>query len=76
MKLSEIEVGKKVIYTPFKDCSEEQKEKGIITSKNDRYVFVRYGNDVYSKATNPKDLIYIGVMDYPRFNDTDEYIKR
>ena len=31
-------------------------DQGVITSVNDRYVFVRYGSQVGSAATNPKDL--------------------
>lgn len=31
-------------------------EQGIITSVNDRYVFVRYGSDHHSKATAPEQL--------------------
>jgi hypothetical protein len=34
-------------------------EGGCITSANDRYVFVRYGSDFHSKATNPADLTFI-----------------
>jgi len=30
--------------------------EGVITSVNDRYVFVRYGADMHSKATRPEDL--------------------
>lgn len=59
MKLSEVEVGRKVIYTPFEGCGKEQKEEGVITSKNDSHVFVRYGSDIHSKATNPIDLEYL-----------------
>ena len=49
-------IGRYVVYTPFKGCDASQKEMGIITSVNDRYVFVRYGNDINSKATRPEDL--------------------
>lgn len=31
-------------------------ESGVVTSVNNRYVFVRYGSDVGSMATNPADL--------------------
>jgi hypothetical protein len=37
-------------------CNENLKEKGIITSKNTRTVFVRYGRDINSKGTYPRDL--------------------
>lgn len=59
LKLSEVEIGRKVVYTPFKGCGEDQKEEGIITSKNDKYIFVQYGSDTHSKATNVKDLEYL-----------------
>lgn len=31
-------------------------DQGVITSVNDRYVFVRYGSQVGSAATDPADL--------------------
>ena len=31
-------------------------DEGVVTSVNDRYVFVRYGHQVNSAATNPADL--------------------
>ena len=31
-------------------------DQGVITSVNDHYVFVRYGSQVGSAATNPADL--------------------
>jgi len=31
-------------------------DEGVVTSVNDRYVFVRYGSQVGSAATNPADL--------------------
>lgn len=49
-------IGDSVIYKPFKDCDKSQWEYGTITSVNDRYVFVRYGRDNYSKATRAEDL--------------------
>lgn len=52
MKLEEAELDRKVIFTPTK-------EEGVITSKNDIYVFVRYGNSTYGIATRPEDLSYI-----------------
>lgn len=33
-------------------------EHGVITSYNDLFVFVRYGADMNSKATNREDLTY------------------
>lgn len=49
-------IGRYVTYTPFKGCSKDQLELGVITSVNERYVFVRYGNEINSKATRPEDL--------------------
>ena len=40
----------------FRGCSKDQNELGVITSVNETYVFVRYGNDINSKATRPEDL--------------------
>lgn len=60
MNPENIEVGKKVVYTPFIGCDPEMREEGVITGFNDRFVFVRYGNDVSSKATFPEDLNYVG----------------
>jgi hypothetical protein len=31
-------------------------EEGVITSVNDQYVFVRYGSQQTSQATDPRDL--------------------
>jgi hypothetical protein len=47
-------IGNSVTYTPFEGSTE--KEYGVITSVNDRYVFVRYGTDIQSKATRAEDL--------------------
>ena len=49
-------IGRYVVYIPFNGCSDNQKELGVITSVNDTYVFVRYGDDLHSKATRPEDL--------------------
>jgi hypothetical protein len=43
-------VGRGVVYRPFADVIPEQ---GVITSVNDHWVFVRYGSDGGSKATEP-----------------------
>lgn len=60
MILENIEIGRKVIYTPFVGCDPDMREEGVITSFNEKFVFVRYGNDVNSKATNPEDIEYLG----------------
>jgi hypothetical protein len=51
MNLNEVKPGMRVVYN--------EKEEGYVTSKNEKYVFVRYGSDGHSKATNPKDLTKI-----------------
>jgi len=60
MNPENIETGRKVVYTPFIGCDPELREEGVITSYNDKFIFVRYGNDVNSKATDPQDIEYIG----------------
>ncbi len=56
MKLEDAQIGMKVIYTPHKGCKPEQLEEGVVTSKNDKFVFVRYGAEYCSKATYPDDI--------------------
>lgn len=43
-------IGRGVVYRPFADVIPE---RGVITSVNDQWVFVRYGTDASSKATEP-----------------------
>lgn len=49
-KLTFADIGKIVSY---KD------ESGELMAWNDKNIFVRYGDDEHSKATNPKDLKFI-----------------
>jgi hypothetical protein len=49
-------VGSKVMYTPFQGCKPSIIEYGIITGVNQKFVFVRYGNENISKATNSAKL--------------------
>jgi len=49
----ETDIGRMVIYVGGFD-----EEEGIITSFNDKYVFVRYGSEKDSKATRREDLIW------------------
>lgn len=60
MNNNNIEIGRKVVYTPFIGCEPEMCEEGVITAFNDKFVFVRYGNDVEAKATRPDQLHYVG----------------
>lgn len=48
-------VGDKVVYQPGHGRCEE----GVITSVTERYVFVRYGSDVGSKATRADWLAFL-----------------
>ena len=50
--LSKKDIGRTVAYK-HDDC---KPEVGIITSYNNMYVFVRYGNSLYSQATYPDNL--------------------
>lgn len=51
---SDEDIGRGVVYTP----SHGESESGVITSFNEYYVFVRYGSNRHSQATNPKQLEY------------------
>ena len=46
-------IGGRVVYRTAPDYKAEE---GVITSYNDACIFVRYGNDVNSKATSRRDL--------------------
>jgi len=63
MRIEDIKTGDPVIYIPkyslIGDKSKWDNENllGIVTSKNERYVFVRYKNTAdTSQATTPEDL--------------------
>jgi len=58
MRIEHAEIGRQVVYTPFEGCHEKLLEYGVITGRNDKFVFVRYGCDIYSKATWPGDIEY------------------
>ena len=45
-------VGRKVVYTPYHGEIEE----GVVTSWNDHFIFVRYGNNTTSQATLREQL--------------------
>jgi len=47
-----------VIYLPKNTTNAKFKEYGIITSVNDSFVFVKYGDDTMSKATRACDLLF------------------
>lgn len=48
-----VDLGRKVIYT---SPGGETREEGVITSYNDKAVFVRFGNDVTPKACSRNNL--------------------
>lgn len=62
VELQEHHIGKKVIYVPMHADGPDHPdaEAGIISSWNDKYVFVNYdGNpNTTNKATSPEDLIW------------------
>ena len=49
-------IGGQVVYRTAPDYDAEE---GVITSYNDDCVFVRYGDDVNSKATSRRDLDWL-----------------
>ena len=63
MKMEEAVVSRRVKYCSYNGKNTALKEKlteyGVITKKNDIYVFVKYDGDINSKATRPDDLEYV-----------------
>lgn len=59
MKLNEAEPNRQVKYTPRENCTESEIEYGVLTTVGTKYVFVRYGSEVQSKATPPEKLEYV-----------------
>lgn len=51
MRLDQVKVGQVVVYR-----GPGRTEQGVVTSKNDLYVFVRYGDAMSAAATRPQDL--------------------
>lgn len=54
-KLTDKDVGRSVIYTPGYGPLQD----GVITSFNEKFVFVRYRATGGGQATNPKDLEFL-----------------
>lgn len=50
-------IGDGVVYSPTQGHAED----GVITSVNQRFVFVRYGGDQHSKATAAEQLTLLMV---------------
>lgn len=56
---TEKDIGRQVTYVPQyvqKGISKAEIDHGVITQFNDNYVFVRYNNDIHSRATCRDDL--------------------
>ncbi len=57
LKPTDFKVGELVLYIPrHAGAHLSQAERGIVTSTNEYYVFVRYGSALHSNATRPEDL--------------------
>ena len=54
-------VGQKVIYRAPHVRSDQPGEEGVITSVSGQFVFVRYGSDTHSKATEAAMLTAVAV---------------
>lgn len=56
-KLTDADKGRGVIYTPHHSTPENpDTERGVISSWNDTYIFVRYGPGSTAAATDPEQL--------------------
>lgn len=55
-KLTDKDVNRLVVYTPYVDAKVEQ---GRITSWNDKFIFVDYTNVGRGVATRPTDLHFL-----------------
>ena len=55
---TEEDIGRNVTYTPYRGCTTKQLEFGVVSSFNDTYVFVRFGNDHHGKATRRDQLTW------------------
>ena len=51
------DINRQVVYCPYAGA---RPEVGYITSFNDHFVFVRYGDDKHSKGTRREDLEWQG----------------
>jgi hypothetical protein len=50
--LKEKDIGREVVF----ELSGKEREFGHISSWNGRFIFVRYGSNTQSQATNPENL--------------------
>lgn len=56
MNINDVKVGDKVTYIPKHSNLFKDREVGVVSSKNDEWVFVRYDGGSTGKATRPDDL--------------------
>lgn len=59
---SEFKPGDEVAYVPnhaHGDTNHPDVERGVVTSINPYFVFVRYGSETGAKATSPHDLMLV-----------------
>lgn len=66
---SDFHEGQGVVYRHHPDAPPED---GVVTSVNERYVFVRYRGDNGSKATSPADLRPLLDDSYPKSDAPDQ----
>ncbi len=59
IEVSEKDIGRRVVYYFGKEPFSLPCEYGTVTSLNEKYVFVLYDGDIYSKATRPADLEWV-----------------
>lgn len=59
MKLTDAVIGLRVIYTPYGYYENKKLEYGVISSYNNRYIFVKFReNATNGTACDPMDLDY------------------
>ena len=51
--LTKEDIGRKVVYE-----KQYMLDEGIISSYNDKYIFVKYGTCATAQATSPEDLTF------------------
>ena len=59
LTLEDFSEGQGVTYVPYHahgDINHKDCEKGVVTSTNHKYVFVRFGNQISSQACLPDQL--------------------
>ena len=49
-------IGKKVLYTPYAECTSSILEIGVIIRVSNQYVGVRYGTQLQVKSTRARDI--------------------